>query len=201
MDNKILLAEKALKENGFRVKIFHNIEGVKEALMNSIREDESVGIGGSVTVADLGIYELLKRRGNKVYWHWKGEDRKEELKKAASADIYITSTNALTLDGKLVNMDGTGNRVASMFYGHERVYIIAGKNKICRDYSEAKERIDNVAAPKNAKRLNINTPCRITGKCLDCEAYDRICNVEVIIHKNPSATNINIFLVDEDLGY
>ena len=98
-------------------------------------------------------------------------------------------------------MDGVGNRVSSLFYGHKRVYIIAGRNKICNDYDEARDRIKNVAAPKNAKKLKTNTPCEFTGKCGDCDFPGRICNVEVIIHKNTTKSSINVFLIDEDLGF
>ncbi len=144
---------------------------------------------------------ILKKRGNKIFWHWKAKDRDKELELAKNSQIYISSTNALTLDGKLVNMDGVGNRVSSMFYGHERVYIIAGRNKICKDYDEARERIKMIAAPKNASRLNTNTPCRFTGRCNDCDSSDRICKIEVIIHKNPTGGDIRIYLIDEELGY
>ena len=108
MNNKIILAEESLKKNGFQVEIFENVDKAKEALMEAIDTHESVGFGGSMTLFQMGIYEDLKNRGNKVYWHWMGEDKKAELKLAQSSDIYISSTNALTLDGKLVNMDGTG---------------------------------------------------------------------------------------------
>ena len=201
MNNKLSLVKTSLENNGFQVKVFENSLKVKKALLEAITMEESIAFGGSVTLSDIGIYEDFKERGNEIYWHWKGGDRNNELNKAYNADIYITSTNALTLDGKLVNMDGTGNRVSSMFYGHKRVYIIVGRNKICKDYDEAIDRIRSVAAPKNAKRLNINTPCKFTGKCNNCDSPDRICNVEVIIHRNTSGSNINIFLVDEDLGY
>lgn len=201
MDNKIILAETSLRQNGFQVEVFDKMDKAKKALMEAITTHESIGFGGSMTLSQMGIYEDFKNRGNKVYWHWMAEDKKAELKAAQSSDIYISSTNALTLDGKLVNIDGTGNRVSSIFYGHKRVYIVVGRNKICKDYDEAIDRIKNIAAPKNAQRLNTNTPCKFTGKCNDCDSPDRMCNVEVIIHKNTSAANINIFLIDEDLGY
>ncbi|NLW40141.1 MAG: LUD domain-containing protein [Tissierellia bacterium] len=201
MKEKIRLAEKSLKDNGFIVRVFDNKEEAKKALLDSISTDESVAFGGSMTLHEMDLYDDFKKRGYKVFWHWKAEDKRKELESAYNADIYLTSTNALTLDGKLVNMDGTANRVSSMFYGHERVYIIAGRNKICKDYEDARERIKNVAAPKNAKRLNINTPCRFTGKCNDCDSPDRICSVEVILHRNPTGANINVYIIDEDLGY
>lgn len=201
MDKKLILAKEALEKNGFKVKVFDEVEKIKETLLKDIGLEESIAFAGSMTLDELGLYEDFKDRGNKTYWHWKAKDGQAELKAARDADIYLSSTNALTLDGKLVNMDGVGNRVSSMFYGHERVYIIAGKNKIAKDLEEARDRIDNIAAPKNAQRLGIDTPCKSTGKCNDCDSPSRICNVEVVMHKNPMRANINIFLVDEDLGY
>lgn len=201
MDNKILLAKNSLKENGFQVEVFPSAKEAKEALLKEIGIEESVAFGGSVTLEELNIYEELKDRGNEVYWHWKVEDKDSERTKAAITDVYLTSTNAVTMDGKLVNMDGVGNRVASMIFGHKRVYVIVGKNKICKDYDEATRRIKHVAAPKNSKRLNTNTPCKFTGTCNDCDSPERICNVEVIIHKNPMGSDINIFIVDEELGF
>ena len=201
MDNKLLLAKNSLKVNGFNVEIFETAEEVKEALLNEIDINESVAFGGSTTLEELGLYEELKERGNEVYWHWKVEDKVRERLKAALTDVYLTSTNALTLDGKLVNMDGVGNRVASIAFGHKKVYVIVGKNKICKDYEEASKRIKNIAAPKNAKRLNTNTPCKFTGSCNDCSSPDRLCNVEIILHKNPTGANVNVYIVNEELGF
>lgn len=192
---------KKLEKNGYEVKYFETAVDVKNALLNEISVDKSVGIGGSMTILSIGIYEELLNRGNKVYWHWKAENKKEASELAKNASIYLTSSNAITMDGKLVNMDGTGNRVSSMIYGHEKVYFVIGKNKICKNYEEAKTRIETVAAPKNAERLKINTPCRFTGRCNDCDSPNRICNVEVVLHKKPNGSNISIYLVNEDLGY
>ncbi len=200
MDSKFLELEKILPKNGYIVKTFNNLTEAKDELLSEIKIEESVGIGGSITIQEMGIYEELRERGTEVYWHWK-KDVENAAAKAINADTYITSTNALTMDGKLVNMDGNGNRVASMIYGHKDVYIVVGKNKICKDYEDARERIKNVAAPMNAKRLNLSTPCTYTGKCIDCDSPQRICKAEVIIHKKPGASNIHIYLVDEELGY
>ncbi len=200
MDNRFFELEKVLSKNGFIVKKFNSILEAREDLLSQIEKEESIGIGGSMTIQDMGVYEDLKNSGNEVYWHWK-KDVENAVAKAINTDTYITSTNALTMDGKLVNMDGNGNRVASMIYGHKDVYIVVGRNKICKDYEEAIERIRNIAAPMNAKRLNLSTPCTYTGKCMDCNSPQRICKTEVIIHKKPGATNIHIYLVDEELGY
>lgn len=190
-----------LESLGYIVDNYNNTDEVKEALLNKITKGDTVGFGGSITVDQVGIYEELESRGNEVYWHWKAEDKPQALRKATSSDVYITSSNALTEDGKLVNKDGVGNRVASMIYGHRDVYIVVGKNKICRDYEAANERIKSVAGPQNAMRLGLNTPCVQAGRCNDCNSEERICNIESIIHKNPNGTQIHILLVDEVLGY
>lgn len=201
LDNNMKQFMDTLSKNGFKVERFNTCKDVREYLLKEIEKEESVAIGGSITIEEMKIYEDLKERGSHVYWHWKGENNKEELEKAKTSKVYLTSSNAITLDGKLVNMDGNGNRVSAMIYGHERVYIVVGKNKISANYEEARDRIRNIAAPLNAKRLNIDTPCNYTGKCSDCDSKDRICNIETIIHKNPGSTQIYICLVDEELGY
>lgn len=200
MKGRYIELEKMLTRNGFGFKMFNNALEAKVELLSQIKKEESVGIGGSITIQEIDIYDELRNRGNDVYWHWK-KDVENPTVKAMNSDVYITSTNALTMDGKFVNMDGTGNRVGSMIFGHKDVYIIVGKNKICKDYEEARERIRNTAAPLNAKRLNLNTPCTHTGKCMDCDSPDRICKAEVILHKKPGGMNINIYLIDEELGY
>ncbi|MBW4828543.1 MAG: lactate utilization protein [Clostridiaceae bacterium] len=203
MRKDILNTIKSLRENGYSAKLYTNIEDAKKELIEKIDPSNTVGIGGSMTVYDMKIYEELLNKDVEVYWHWMASDgeAKDIRNKADKADIYLTSTNAITEDGKLVNMDGVGNRVASMFYGHEKVFIVAGTNKICKDYEAARDRIRKIAAPKNVERLVADTPCRITGLCTDCRASARICNIETIIHKKPSDVDIAIFLIDEELGY
>lgn len=200
MESRFIELQEILTKNGFGFKMFNNALEAKMELLSQIKTGESIGIGGSMTVQEMDIYDDLRDKGNDVYWHWK-KDVENATAKAINSDIYITSTNALTMDGKLVNMDGNGNRVGSMIFGHKDVYIIVGKNKICKDYEEARERIRNIAAPMNAKRLNLGTPCTHTGKCIDCDSPQRICKAEVILHKNPGATKVHIYLVNEELGY
>jgi len=192
---------KIFKKHGYIVKTFNNSNDTIEELLKEIKLDDTIGIGGSSTILDMGIYDLLENRGNKIYWHWKADNKIDALVNAKSTSVYISSVNAITEDGKIVNMDGTGNRVSSMIYGHKKVFLIIGKNKICKDYAAAIERIHTVASPKNAERLKINTPCRFTGKCNDCDSPDRMCNAEIILHRRPKGTNIHLYLVDEELGF
>ncbi len=193
-----------LKRNGFGVLYCENREKAKKSILSSIGPSESVGFGGSITVEKLGFYEDLKERGNPVYWHWyasPSESRKEILKAAAAADVYLAGTNAITEEGALVNIDGTGNRISAMLYGHNKVFLVAGTNKIARNTEEAIIRIKNVACPANAKRLNLDTPCAKTGKCMNCNSADRICMATLIINRQPGGNPVTVFLIDEDLGY
>lgn len=192
-----------LRKNGFIVDYFENIIDAKDYILKKIDLNDSIGIGGSMTIFNSGLHNDLIDRGNIVYWHWleNPENRDETLKNASSTTKYLSSANAITKDGKIINIDGVGNRVASMFYGHEAVYIIAGVNKLVENMDEGIKRIKTEACPKNAKRLDLNTPCRHTGKCKNCKSDDRMCNVTVIIEGKPAKTDINIILVNEVLGY
>ena len=193
----------SLKKNNFDARYFETSKEAVEALLQEIGKDETVGIGGSMTVKELGLDTLLKERGNTVFWHWlegTPEGMNQARASAATADVYLSSTNALTQDGKLVNTDGTGNRVTSMVYGPKRTIVICGKNKIAENVDAALERIENNAY-KNARRLKLNTPCAINERCIDCSSPQRMCNITTIVRKNPGKTAISVFLINEELGY
>jgi hypothetical protein len=126
--------------------------------------------------------------------------RDDVSRKIFSCDVLVAGANAVTEDGKLVNVDAVGNRVASMVFGPRKVFIIAGKNKIVKNVDEALHRIKNIVAPFHARTKGFATPCARTGKCSDCNAPKRICNVISIMEKRPWRTEISVILVDEDLG-
>ncbi len=129
------------------------------------------------------------------------EDSLEPRRKGLLADVMITSTNAITLDGKLVNLDGLGNRVAAMIFGPKKVILIVGMNKVVPDVETAMARIKNYSAPVNAIRMNIQTPCAENGICVDCQAPARICNIWSVIERQRIKGRIHVKLVGEDLGY
>lgn len=164
-----------------------------------------VGVGGSITLRELGILEKLEAQGNVVYNHWKPGLSKEEvlqIRKAQMAcDLFLSSVNALTLNGELVNIDGVGNRVNSSVFGPGQVILVAGFNKIVEDVPEAIKRIKNVSAPLNARRLNIDVPCAKVGRCVDCNSPNRICRAVVILERRPSLTDILVIIVGEELGF
>ncbi|MGD8978714.1 MAG: lactate utilization protein [candidate division WOR-3 bacterium] len=195
----------ALRKRDFETAYFADIEQTNNELLSVIPAKASVGIGGSVTIRELGIIDKLEKRGNKVVHHWKKDIPKEknrEVRKAEGiADYYLSSANALTKDGDIINIDGIGNRVAHMIYGPDNVIIIAGYNKIVTDIDEGILRSREVAAVINAHRLGLKTPCAPTGKCVDCNAPTRICRVTTIIQYRPWQTNIRVMLVNEHLGF
>lgn len=195
---------KALEKNGFAAQIYPNRDVALAKLLASIPLAASIGIGGSKTLHEVGLPVALAERGNLLFDHAKAtspEEAKEIRRKQLSADVFLTSTNALTLDGKLVNTDGVGNRVAAMTFGPERVIVVCGLNKLVNDVTAALQRIENIAAPTNAKRLNKATPCTQTGYCCKCNVPDNICRVTTIFNKKPSQTKLEIVLIEENLGY
>lgn len=198
----------ALKRNGFDATYIHARKEVVAKVLDFIPLDALVGVGGSVTVRELGLVALLGSRGNKIADHWQA--RQEELapkevmkirRLLLDCDVLLTSTNAVTEAGQLVNVDHAGQRVAAMIFGPRKVVIIVGVNKIVRNVQEALERIRNIAAPMNAKRLKVKVPCTTTGFCTDCDSPDRICNVTTIIERRPVFTDISVILLGEVLGY
>jgi Uncharacterised ACR, YkgG family COG1556. len=203
MESKVSKTIESLKKNGMEGKYFETSKEAVEYILSQVPGEASVGIGGSMTVNSIGIVDKLKERGNTVFFHWLVKDKAESTKarrQAFGADVYMCSSNALTMDGKLINIDATGNRVAGMFYGPPKVYVICGVNKIAEDVDRGFERIRENAY-KNAERLKLNTPCVKTKHCTDCSAPDRMCNVKVIIDRKPSLTDIEVIIINEELGF
>ncbi len=194
-----------LEKRKFSVKLFSSKEEVCEYLNREI-DGVSVGIGGSVTVKELGLFPFLKTH-NEVWWH--NDD--EQLAafgdvyirdKAREAERYISSVNGVSADGRLVNIDGRGNRVASTAYGHKKVYYIVGKNKLADSLEQAIWRARNIASPKNARRLGLKTPCAVKAdRCYDCSSPQRICRGILITEAPMLGQETEILLVDEVLGY
>ena len=188
--------QKSLEERGFTVTRFDTAAQAADYL-NAALDGKSVGIGGSVTIQEMGLAERLREHAQ-VLWHWAGSTTQA----AAGAQVYLTSVNGAAETGELINIDGTGNRVASGLFGHEKVYFIVGRNKVAPDYDAALWRARNIAAPKNAQRLNRKTPCAAKGdRCYDCKSPERICRALVVYWEKPNSMDMEVVLVDEDLGY
>ena len=188
---------KNLKSRGFEARVFQTGAEAADYLC-AVLSGEEIAFGGSLTLAQLGLFERLSEK-NKVYWHWKESPREA----AASAPVYLTSANALSETGELINIDGSGNRVVSTLYGRKKVYFVVGVNKIAKDFDSALWRARNIAAPLNARRLDKNTPCtRGELKCHDCSSPDRICRgLAVLWGKTLGIDEAEVLLVNEPLGY
>ncbi len=194
-----------LKKRGFETVIWHTREEIAACVYGLIPADASVGVGGSVTVRELGLPEGLAGRGNAVFDHWQAglsrEEAYEVRRRQLTADFFLTSTNALTADGRLVNIDGNGNRVAAMSYGPRHVVVIAGANKIARNLDEALWRVKNIASPQNNRRLdNRQTPCVVTGHCHDCGEKTSVCRITSILEYRPGSSEYTVILTPLALG-
>lgn len=194
-----------LEAHDFKGVFVKDKKGAVEEIRKHVNPKQTIGVGGSVTIRELGILEELETQGNVLFNHWKHGLSKEETlqnrKAQMTCDLFLSSANAITLNGELVNIDGIGNRVNSSVFGPGRVILVAGFNKIVDNVEEAIKRIKNVSAPLNAKRLNIDVPCAKVGKCVDCNSPNRICRVIVIHERRPSLTDMLILLVGEELGF
>jgi len=174
-------------------------------LSKLIPKGASIGCGDSVTLEETGVFEFLRSGGYTFYDKHKpnltSADKRKLYIKNFSADIFITGTNAITMDGKLFNIDGNGSRVAPMIYGPPSVIVVAGVNKLVADVDAAIERTRQIAAPLDAKRLGKETPCVTLGRCIDCKHKQRICNSFVLITGQFAAGRIKVIIVNEELGY
>lgn len=174
---------KALTARGFKVSSFETAKEAAEYLNTQI-DGATVGFGGSITLEELGLYALLSGH-NTVFSHWhlpEGVDAAALRAQAAGSEHYLLSANGIAETGEIINIDGAGNRVASAIYGHKKVWIVAGKNKLAPTYDEALWRARNIAAPKNAQRLHAKTPCAVKADhCYDCKSPGRICRALTVL--------------------
>ena len=207
METAIKKTLNSLEENGFQANFYETKSQAIEDILTKIPKAGSLAKCGSVTCQELKLFELLKERGNEIIDPYiKGlskEESDQEKQRARNADYLLTSTNALTETGKLVNIDGVGNRVSLQIFGPKKVFIVCGKNKITKDVHAAIKRIKEIACPQNARRLNKKTPCAQNIPCPPdgCKSNDRMCRVTVIIEKQPRMTPIEVFIINENLGY
>ena len=176
---------------------------VKKAL-ELIPKGASVSWGGSMTLIETGLMDAIKSGDYKLIDRDKAitlEEQRKTYGEICMSDVFLMSTNAITLDGELINIDGRGNRVAFLCYGPQNVVILAGMNKVVTDVESGLKRVRDIASPPNTVRLNKKTPCAITGKCEDCYSPDCICSQIVVTRRSGLPNRIKIILVGEELGY
>ncbi|MDP3039287.1 MAG: lactate utilization protein [Deltaproteobacteria bacterium] len=194
----------ALKKNNFDARFFPKASEALAEVWKMIPEGSTVGYGGSLTLNQIGFIEEAQKRSVKFLNPFaKGlspEEGEKIRRQIFSADFFLASSNAITEDGKLYNIDATGNRVGPMIYGPKKVILLCGVNKIVKDIDEAQKKVQEWTAPMNVKRLGYKNPCGQTGECSDCASPERICNAYVILAKKPRRTDISVFIIGEFLG-
>lgn len=193
---------KHLRMHGFGADYFETKEEVLSYLKENIPKGSSIGIGGSVTLTEIGVLSWLT--GNEDYHfldRYHTDDVSRVFHESLNADVYLMSTNALTEEGELYNIDGNGNRLAALIYGPKKVYVIAGTNKIVKNLEEAVSRVELFSAPANNIRLGKTNPCTKTGQCMHCSTPSTICNQIVTTRRSGTPGRIHVLLVNEALGY
>lgn len=194
-----------LKANRIKAHYFTDKILLYEYLEATIKDKSLVGVGDSITLEELGVYDYLRTRDIVFLDKYRDDIHKEDKRiiyqKNFMADYFLSSANAITKSGKIYNLDGNGSRVAPMIYGPSKVIIVCGINKIVENEEEAILRIKNIAAPLDAKRLGKNTPCVKTGKCSDCKHAEKICNYYSIIQGQFDENRIEVVFVDGNYGY
>lgn len=202
---KLKHTKKALERNGITAYIARTPEDARKKALSLIKKGAAVGFGGSRTVGEIGLLDNLRKGKYKLLDQYDASLSKaesmEQRKKGTHAEYFVSGSNAVTEDGKLVNIDGLGNRLAGFCFGPDKVIIVVGRNKVVPDVHAAIDRVRNVAAPMNAKRFGLRTPCVTTGRCSDCDSPQRICNLTLIIEKQRIKDRISVVLVNEDLGF
>ncbi len=205
IDTNFETVKKNLEARNFECFIVEKKEDVVPLLEKIISKGSVVSCGGSMTLFECGVIDFLRNGNYNFLDRYKEGITPEELgeiyRKSFWADYYLMSTNAITLDGKLINIDGNGNRLAALLFGPKNVIVIAGKNKLVLNEEQGLLRVRNIASPMNSKRLSRNTPCTHDGKCHDCLSSDSICSHIVVTRRSPAKGRIKVVLVKEDLGF
>ncbi|MCR5486961.1 MAG: lactate utilization protein [Lachnospiraceae bacterium] len=199
-----LLAEKVIRALKDRNMSGYYAKDGKEALETALRlidEGSTVTMGGCMSAKEIGLVDALKNGDYHFIDRYEAEDQRAAMLRAYDADVYLASVNAMTEDGVLVNIDGNANRVSAIAYGPKKVIFIVGMNKICGDLDGAMKRARNVAAPINAQRFSLSTPCAKTGSCMDCKSPDTICCQFLTTRFSKHEGRIHVILVNENLGF
>ena len=205
IEQKIKRTMENLEKNNIESYFVEDEKDLIAKISDFVKEGDTVSVGGSMTLFETGVIEFLRNGNFNFLDRYKdglnSDDIKDIFRKSFSADAYFVSSNALTEDGELYNVDGNGNRVAAMLYGPDNVIVILGVNKIVKDVQEAIARNRECSAPANAKRLNRDTPCAKVGYCMECNSNSRICNDYVLIRRQGQKGRIKVIIVGKELGY
>ena len=195
----------ALRKSGFDAQYVATGAEALELIAGFVRPGMKVGFGGSMSLKAIGAPEKVQALGADVLDHDApgiDQEKKLELRRAQlTCDLFLSSSNAVTLEGDIVNVDGAGNRVAALSFGPKKTVVVVGSNKIVRDLDEALDRIETTASPMNNKRLDRPNPCVKAGTCQDCQGETRICRVYQVLHRRPLFSDFTVIVVGEPIGY
>ncbi len=201
------LAEKLIKnlrQRHYEAFFCKNSEAIRKKVAELIPEGSSISWGGSASIRETGVTDMLKKGNYQIYDREDAtttEEKTSIYRKAFACDYYLSSVNAMSEDGQIVNIDGNGNRVAAITWGPRHVIFVVGLNKVCQDIDTAIKRARSVAAPINMARFDLKTPCQTDGSCHDCKSQDSICNYISILRMSHPAGRHIVLLVGEDLGF
>lgn len=198
MFNLIKIKNSFIK-NGFKCEVFENRQELLKEIIKEIGKDKSIGIGGSVTLDEINLVDYLKENGIKYNWHWESNDWNSEMMKAKNNDYYITSANAITMNGGIYIVDRFGNRISSIAFGHEKVFFVIGRNKIVSTKEEAVNRVSNISIPLNSKRIEMTSI--ENNKKKDFSSDDETNNMELYISSASPTQETYVYLVNEELGF
>ena len=205
-EQKCRKAVASLEGNGFTALFCATPEAATEYIIAGATDAVTVGFGGSMSIVSLGVEQILREQGKEILNHssaaFSRDERLEVMRRQLTCDLFLSGSNALTLNGELVNIDATGNRVAAMLFGPRKVIVVVGRNKLVDGTPhDAIVRVKAWATPPNSKRLNFKTPCAATGFCSDCNAPDRLCRATTIIDRKPRFTDLHVLVVNADMGF
>jgi methylmalonyl-CoA mutase cobalamin-binding subunit len=197
----------ALTKNDFDAIYVSTMEEASDFIMKHVKPESTVGFGGSMTIKNMGIQDKVRDIGGKVLDHGESHSPEEMIataKEEMFSDLYLCSSNAITLDGALVNVDMMGNRIAAMSFGPKKVIVVISIDKVCLNEAAAFDRLKTVAAPMNNKRLErpgLSNPCTKTGVCVNCQSKTRLCRLYSVMRRKPSMTDITVVIVGDSCGY
>lgn len=213
VEDRIRRTLASLERNGFSVSYCSKVAEARDRVLELIPKGSTVGIGDSVSVRQLGVIEELERNGRVVVNPFRrdiseainrGEVSEHQIARidrlALCCECFLTGSNIVTEDGKLLNVDGAGNRVVGQVFGPEKVVLVVGANKIVCNLDEGIQRLKTVVGPVHARMKERNTPCVLTGECSECNSPERICNVICVLMRSPTMTEIHVVMVGQDLG-
>lgn len=195
----------ALKKNGFDAHFVSTPSQAADFILAQIKSGASIGFGGSMTITALDLTDRITAQGARILNHGikdlSREEKNDIMRAQLTCDVFISSVNAITLNGEILNIDGIGNRVAALSFGPKKTIVVAGYNKIVRNLEQAQERMETIASPMNNKRLGTGNPCTVSGICSDCKSETRICRSYSILKRRPSQSDFTVIIVGEPLGY